>query len=68
MAKFIEIIVPEYGKAVKTLINVDRILKVISHNNGNESQIFWEISQEGKQFCEVVSIPFAELTAKLLEE
>ena len=54
MAKFIEVIVPEYGKSVKTLINVDRILKVVSHNNGNESQIFWEISQEGKQFCDDV--------------
>lgn len=65
MAKFIEVIVPEYGKSVKTLINVDRILKVVSYNNGNESQIFWEISQERTQFSEVVSIPFAELTAKL---
>lgn len=68
MAKFIEVIIPEYGKSVKTLINIDRILKVVSYNNGNESQIFWEVAEEKKHFCEVVSIPYAELIKQLLDE
>ena len=33
MAKFIEVIIPEYGKSVKTLINIDRILKVSHRYN-----------------------------------
>lgn len=68
MAKFIEVIVPEYGKSVKTLINIDRILKVVPYSNGNESQIFWEVAEDGKQFCEVVSIPYAELALQLQDK
>ncbi len=68
MAKFIEVIIPEYGKSVKTLINIDRILKVVPYNNGNESQIFWEVAEEKKQFCEVVSIPYSELIQQLLDK
>lgn len=68
MAKFIEVIIPEYGKSVKTLINVDRILKVVPYNNDKESQIFWEIAEEHKQFCEVISIPYAEFAQLLLDK
>ena len=68
MVKFIEVIIPEYGKSVKTLINIDRILKVVPYNNGNESQIFWDVAEEKKQFCEVINIPYAELIQQLLDK
>ena len=67
MAKFIEITIPEYGKAVQTLINVERIMKVASQKDGKESQIFWEIPEQNKAFCETVSIPFEELKKMLTE-
>lgn len=67
MAKFIEVIIPDRGKAVKTLINADRILKVEPYNNGNESYIYWEVPAKEIQFAEVVSISYAELVKILTE-
>ena len=67
MAKFIEVTIPDKGKAVKTLINVGRILKVEPYNNGNESYIYWEVPAKEIQFAEVASIPYAELVKILTE-